>query len=257
MAKVGKRSHWRARLEDRIDKNGPIPLWRPDLGECWVWMGSLQTSGHGQLRVDGRLMMVHRLSYAEALGEIPEGLDLDHLCRNERCCNPGHLEPVSHEENSRRGRECPRCIFLRTCPSCGGSSELPPLPPVRRNDGQRQPRGVDPTQWFADHVIDGALWATSPDGEHCLDWTGRTESSGYGIYSDNGTVSVHRRSYESSCGSIPSGLILDHLCRNRTCSRPTHLEAVTRQENSRRGRECPTCPLVVSCGACGLVYPEP
>ena len=74
---------------------------------CWVWTGSVDGHGYGQIREGGRgspLIGAHRASYENAKGPIPNGLDLDHLCCNPRCVNPDHLEPVTRGENTRRGR---------------------------------------------------------------------------------------------------------------------------------------------------------
>lgn len=69
---------------------------------CWIWRGT-KSNGYGRVSVDRRLHYVHRVVYALTVGEIPEGLQLDHLCRNRACCNPAHLEPVTASENVRRG----------------------------------------------------------------------------------------------------------------------------------------------------------
>lgn len=70
---------------------------------CWQWTGSDNGLGYGQLMCDGRLQVVHRVAYEQIVGPIPNGLTLDHLCRNTRCVNPSHLEPVSMKENILRG----------------------------------------------------------------------------------------------------------------------------------------------------------
>jgi hypothetical protein len=63
--------------------------------------------GHGLFNLgadnDRRPVRAHRFAYENLVGEIPDGLALDHLCRNPRCVNPDHLEPVTHAENVRRG----------------------------------------------------------------------------------------------------------------------------------------------------------
>lgn len=70
---------------------------------CWVWTGRMQNRGYGLVRVDGKPALTHRVSYELHVGPIPDGLHIDHLCRNRACCNPAHLEPVTHRENVLRG----------------------------------------------------------------------------------------------------------------------------------------------------------
>jgi hypothetical protein len=73
---------------------------------CWEWTASLQTDGYGQfsIKVDDhhRTVQSHRLTYEALVGDIPDGLQIDHLCRNASCVNPEHLEPVSALENISR-----------------------------------------------------------------------------------------------------------------------------------------------------------
>ncbi|WP_116214893.1 HNH endonuclease signature motif containing protein [Streptomyces olivoreticuli] len=74
------------------------------------------------------------------------------------------------------------------------------------------------------------------DGAPCILWTGALDGGGYAMTKRNGRSSkVHRLMYESIRGEIPSGLVLDHLCRVRHCVNPAHLEAVSNAENVRRG----------------------
>lgn len=72
-------------------------------GDCWEWTGSKRQLGYGQVMYRGKAWPVHRLVWTALVGPIVDGLELDHLCRNESCCNPDHLEPVTHAENLRRG----------------------------------------------------------------------------------------------------------------------------------------------------------
>jgi len=91
------------RLLGRLNKNGPIPEHRPELGPCWVWIGPLNENGYANLRDDDwRTVKAHRISFREHKGEIPEGYEIDHLCRNRACSNPDHLEAVTHMENVQR-----------------------------------------------------------------------------------------------------------------------------------------------------------
>lgn len=70
-------------------------------GDCLVWTGNAP-HGYGTFWLDGRKVRAHRFSYERFVGPIPDGLELDHLCRNTRCVNPEHLEPVTRAENLRR-----------------------------------------------------------------------------------------------------------------------------------------------------------
>lgn len=70
---------------------------------CFLWTASLDKHGYGQFRFRGTTFRAHRAAYILLKGEILGGLDLDHLCRNPRCVNPEHLEPVAHIVNVRRG----------------------------------------------------------------------------------------------------------------------------------------------------------
>lgn len=75
---------------------------------CWNWTGSCQPNGYGRSSVGSTKWLAHRLVYTLLVGEIPCGLDLDHLCRNRRCVNPEHLEPVTRKINLLRGERANR-----------------------------------------------------------------------------------------------------------------------------------------------------
>jgi hypothetical protein len=76
---------------------------RDDQSGCWEWQGATKRGGYGHMSVDGRMQLVHRLAWEVVAGPIEPGLEIDHLCRNRQCLNPAHLEPVTKEENVRRG----------------------------------------------------------------------------------------------------------------------------------------------------------
>ena len=70
---------------------------------CWVWTGAgSSVNGYGQFWL-GRLLAPHIWAYESLVGPVPDGLELDHLCRNRRCVNPEHLEAVTHQVNVLRG----------------------------------------------------------------------------------------------------------------------------------------------------------
>jgi hypothetical protein len=97
----------RARFWARVEK-------RPD--GCWIWTGVINHNGYGRYtyaRPDGRSLAsrAHRIAYELLVGPIPDGLQLDHLCRVKACVNPAHLEPVTQDENMRRTRGPQRSPF--------------------------------------------------------------------------------------------------------------------------------------------------
>lgn len=69
---------------------------------CWIWKDHVNRLGYGTTSICGKHWMAHRASYHHLVGPIPDGLTLDHLCRNTRCINPAHLEPVPLAVNMRR-----------------------------------------------------------------------------------------------------------------------------------------------------------
>lgn len=100
----------RASLLDRLlakvteDENG-----------CWIFSGAT-TNGYGVIGLGSRsegTRQTHRVAYELFVGQVPDGLHLDHLCMVRRCCNPDHLEPVTQAENNRRMKAANRATACR------------------------------------------------------------------------------------------------------------------------------------------------
>jgi hypothetical protein len=89
---------------------------------CWNWIGALNSRGYGQFAVNKVSKSTHRVAYMALVGEIPEGLQIDHLCRNKQCCNPAHLEAVTGMVNIRRSRGLPDLPPMRY--TCAKSPEM-------------------------------------------------------------------------------------------------------------------------------------
>lgn len=70
---------------------------------CWEWTGYRLPTGYGDFNFGNSALKAHRVSYTLLIGPIPDGLVIDHLCRNTSCVNPDHLEITTQRENIRRG----------------------------------------------------------------------------------------------------------------------------------------------------------
>jgi hypothetical protein len=86
-----------SRFWAKVDKNGPV---HPELKTpCWLWTASVSPKGYGYFKWNGKVGRVHRFAYLTFKGQIPDGLEVDHLCEVRHCVNPDHLQLLTHEEN--------------------------------------------------------------------------------------------------------------------------------------------------------------
>lgn len=97
----------RARFWVKVDRRGP--------DECWPWTAGRNTEGYGHFRWNSSVHTAHRCAFALERGDIDPEQVVDHLCRNRACCNPAHLESVTHRINVQRG--VPRASKITRCPS--------------------------------------------------------------------------------------------------------------------------------------------
>jgi hypothetical protein len=134
---------------------GDHPRWRDparfwarveETETCWLWRGTVRADGYGKLWVRAHNVFAHRVAYELIYGPIPEGLQIDHLCRVRACVRPSHLEAVTAAENTRRVipyRKSPdRGSYPRTEPrlSCSKGHLLTEDNVITKKRGQRQCR---------------------------------------------------------------------------------------------------------------------
>jgi hypothetical protein len=98
------------RFWTKVDKNGPVPAHRPELGPCWLWLAGRSGSGYGTFWIDGKNEPAHRVAWELTHGPIPPGLFACHSCDNPLCCNAeAHLFLGTSRDNVadafRKGRQ--------------------------------------------------------------------------------------------------------------------------------------------------------
>lgn len=104
-----------------------------DLGFCWAWTGAFNSRGYGCFAINGKSQLSHRVAYSLLVGAIEPGLEVDHLCRNKRCCNPAHLEAVTRLVNQRRTESASKTHCVHGHPLAGDNLKL-----VQKRDGLRR-----------------------------------------------------------------------------------------------------------------------
>lgn len=116
---------------------------------CWEWVGAHAGTGYGYVRVNGAMRGAHRAVYERFRGPIPDGKELDHLCRNVDCVNPDHLEVVTGRENTMRSLS-PSAANARKTTCSNGHAFTPEN--TRRWGGHRYciacHRDIDHRRWL-------------------------------------------------------------------------------------------------------------
>lgn len=114
---------------------------RPDLGSCWLGKAVVRRDGYWQFWLNGKHVYAHRFSYEHHKGSIPDGLDIDHLCRRRHCVNPDHLEAVTTQVNLLRGLTIQAFNAAKT--HCKRGHAFDAMNTFRRPDGSRKCRKCD------------------------------------------------------------------------------------------------------------------
>lgn len=114
---------------------------------CWQWLAGTDQKGYGLISINKRRWRAHRYAYEALVGPIPDGLVLDHLCRNHGCVNPKHLEPVTNRENLHRGVMVKAQKAKTHCPR-GHRLEQPNLMAYKLKLGQRVCRACNMARSF-------------------------------------------------------------------------------------------------------------
>lgn len=105
---------------------------------CWLWLNFVGLNGYGQGYINGKKVNAHVVSYVTFKGAVPEGLEIDHLCRTRCCVNPEHLEAVTHKVNAYRGTS--PWVFNAQKYFCKNGHAFTEANTYKRPDGRRQCR---------------------------------------------------------------------------------------------------------------------
>jgi hypothetical protein len=105
-----------------------------DDNDCWIWKAGLKPNGYAQFWDTEKVGYGHRWSYTYFKGEIPNGLQIDHLCRVRSCVNPDHLEAVTMQENVARGELGSYLDTQKTKSHCDNGHEYTPENSYQRTD---------------------------------------------------------------------------------------------------------------------------
>lgn len=175
------------RFMEKVDK-------RPN--GCWVWVAAIKSGGYGGFGVGSKVVRAHRFAYEHFKGPVPDGLEIDHLCRNRACVNPDHLEAVDRRVNVLRGVSPAAVNAVKT--HCVHGHEFTPENTYIEGAGKRKcrtcidarrPRSVrcpgHARHWFAPYrhpgvVLDRCIRCHAPNPRWSDEIAAEMESAGYG-----------------------------------------------------------------------------
>lgn len=134
--KPNARKYFRGPMSERLKFHSQL---NPETG-CIIWTGAL-SRGYGYVGDRGKVRSAHIIAYELVKGQIPKGLELDHLCRVRRCINPDHLEPVTRQTNILRGiGPLVTKAKYKAMTHCKRGHEFTPENTYRTKNGRRQCR---------------------------------------------------------------------------------------------------------------------
>jgi len=95
-----------SRFWAKVNKDGPVPAARPELGPCWLWTAT-KSVGYGNFNIGGKIIKAHRVAWEIENGPIPDGIQVDHRCLNRPCVRPSHLRAATHKQNAENQPKLP------------------------------------------------------------------------------------------------------------------------------------------------------
>ncbi len=179
--------------------------------KCWVWTGTIERSGYGQIGYHNKTWKVHRLSYSIFIDNIPDNLIVRHKCDNKKCFNPSHLELGTRKDNN--------------------------LDTIARIDIKRSIQTVKPPK----HIIieDRISWYienSSKQDNNCLLPPGKLQNQGYKtVFFKSKYYLLHRLilSINDMLDYNDKSWIAEHTCHNKFCINPQHLNKGDRISNAK------------------------